>query len=617
MATGEDGGAGSRRELRNPTLGRGETLREEIQLESGGGPGYDPQTPAEVRWRLGGHASQLARAAAERSPAELGSSGRVIVEAKVLPNYLAASHTPHELIDSSGLAIVGTRPARGEHRTARRDPVPDAPAKVYLPSGSPTDATRLAEFLQPETQLPEKIYRQLSQLDELALGDAETVVNIDDELLEYDDEGRALLEAVMHPQIGEHGVGDEAAQVRNVEAFDKYLATLHTNARHSTAAIDDGVAFLSVAVDPAAIPLVARYTQLRVLRPLSALREPPEFLEAERWELEGILPTVTDSDERIALFDGGLSPRLQELLGDLVTVTDLTNGQAVLPTYERHGGWVTSAALFGHLDPAERNPSAGVPVDAFRVWPPPLEVGRDQELPWVLDRIFEVLQAGCHRVAVITLAPKMNADERAEPHQWTSALDRIAREHDVLICVAAGNTGDLAPSADRLLIPADAINAVSVGAAIATAGTAVRTDYSSVGPGRPGQTTAPTGVQFGGDISAGQPFYALGEDGRVQAVNGTSVAAPVVARACALLRHALDGQADANLLRCLVAHGADRVVGQAQSAAGSTAKEVGLGRLPADIVSHLEHTPDEVTVVYRDTALRGEQIARAIVKSCG
>jgi Subtilase family len=608
MAGDGDAAARPTAELHNPTLGGGELFREEIKLESGGGGAYDPQTPAEVQRRLGGRAADLAREAEERSEAEMGSSGRVIVEAKVLPNYLAASHTPNALIGACGMAIVGSRPARGEYRTERRVER-DAPAKVYLLSGTPANAGTFAEFLQESARVPDTAYQEIRQLEDVKLGGPETIVAIDRNSIELDDDGRALLEAVMHPQIGDAGTGDELAQDRNVEAFTDYVTALDNGARVSAVAIEDGVAFLSVTVERTAIPALARFTQLRVLRPLTTVREPPLDAHSDNWDLDGISTTVTTSADRIAVFDGGLSSELETMLGDLVTFSDLTSGQAILPSHERHGGWVVSSALFGHLDPEHPRPTAGVPVDAYRIWPPPRDVRRDEELHWVLDRISEVLQRGRHRIAVITLAPKMNVDHRAEPHRWTAVVDRITREHDVLICVAGGNTGDLAPSADRLLIPADAINAVSVGAATTATGLTVRADYSSIGPGRPGQTTAPTGVQFGGDVSAGLPFYALGPDGRAQAVNGTSIAAPAVARACALLREALGDQADANLLRCLAAHGAERVVGRAKGQPGSTAREVGLGRLPADLVSQLEHEDDVVTVVFRDAISRGQQIA--------
>ncbi len=307
MAGEETRGARAPGELRNPTLGRGEIFREEIKLDSGGGAGYDPQTPAEVRYLLGSRAAAVAREATERTAAELGSSGRIVVEAKVLPYSLAANHTAYDLIDASGMAIVGTRPARGEYRTPTRVQA-DAPAKVYLLSGTPADAAKLATFLQAETPTPENVYDQLRQLTGLELGGPETVIDIDDQLLEYDDDGRAQLEAVLHPQVGEQGTGDHAAQERNIEAFRHYVTSLDDDARLSAVAIEDGVAFLSLIVSPAAIPAVARYTQLRVLRPLTVLREPPVSAEDESWALERIVAAITESDERIAIFDGDSHP---------------------------------------------------------------------------------------------------------------------------------------------------------------------------------------------------------------------------------------------------------------------------------------------------------------------
>ena len=537
---------------------------------------------------------------------ELGPSGRVVLEAKVLPNYLAASHTPSELIEASGLQIVGTRTARGEYRTETKLE-PDRQAKIYLLSGPPHAAQRFAQIVAGHAERDSKPFEQVRQLDDVRLGGPETVVQrVAD--VEFAPDGRALLEAVFHPQPDAAGTFDDAAQRENLAAFRTFTLGLDPGSRLAAEAIDDGMGFVSVTIAVDAVPALARYTQLRTLRPLTFLREPPG-LSSSGWKLERISASDVATSERIAMFDGGISDRLRELLGDLVDLKDLTGGQTPLPTHEQHGGWVVSSALFGHLSRDRPFATAAVSVDLFRVWPPPREVGRDEELHWVLDRIEEVLSRGRHRIAVITLAPKMNADSDLEPHRWTLTLDRIAREYGVLFCIAAGNTGDLAPSSNRLLIPADAINAISVGAASWIAGEVTRADYSSVGPGRPGHTTAPTGVQFGGDLAAARPFGALGPDGTVHSVEGTSLAAPLVARSCALLRDALGPGADVNLLRCLTAHSAQRVTGQARKRPGSTDAEVGLGRFATNLVAELEHDADAVTIVYRDVVTRGQEIA--------
>jgi len=318
------------------------------------------------------------------------------------------------------------------------------------------------------------------------------------------------------------------------------------------------------------------------------------------------------ANRRVAIFDGGVDTSLAAFDG-YVTEHDLTPDTPRLAAHVAHGTSVTSAVLFGSLDPGGAPPpSPHTGVDAYRVWPPPADHRYDADLDWVLDRIVEVVEQGHHRLVIISLAPQLNVSDDHEPHRWTVELDRLASEHNVLFVVAAGNTGDLDPEAgtNRLLIPADAANALSVGACTNATGDVRRAGYSSVGPGRPGARTAPMGVQFGGDLSASEPFGGLLPGGAVAAREGTSMAAPIAARGLAELDLALTGSTDANLLRAFSIHHADRV--DDAGAIGCTTAEVGYGRLPASFIDKLGHRPNEVTVLYRDILRRGEQARMTI-----
>ena len=266
---------------------------------------------------------------------------------------------------------------------------------------------------------------------------------------------------------------------------------------------------------------------------------------------------------------------------------------------------MTSAALFGCLDGSGGPPHTA--IDHFRIWPVPEGLGGDVELPWVLDQIRAVVEHGGHKIVLITIAPALNAED-SDPHLWTATLDRLALDHDVLFIVAAGNEGELAPELNRILVPADLINGLSVGSCTSEEGLAVRDSYSCVGPGRPGAMTAPTGVQFGGNLDA-KPFAALFPDGSVGDCEGTSYAAPLVARGCAELDALLEGTASANLLRTIAVHQAERPSPAQAEQEGSTPSEVGYGRLPAAYEPALEHAANEITIVYDGAVARRQLIA--------
>ena len=552
----------------------------------------------------------MREAAARLTP--LQATERLIVEAKILPNFLAATHAEDAAAfwEAADVIPVGSRASRGEHQFKVQDPKPDQPAKTYLLSASPQSLARLETLLSPETPVDDRVEKGLTQLDALRLSGPETVLAFPPtgEVRTLDD-GRLVLEAVLHPQLRTDGSVDAGMTSAVRAQFTELVADLGGHVNEAFRRDVQGLAFVPVVLPADGIAGAAGFGQLRTLRPMPAMREPRPVGAAELYtfEAEPSLPPLGPG--RIAVFDGGVDMSLPAFAG-YVEEHDLAPDTPRLAAHVAHGTSVASALLFGSLDPGGAlPPPPHTAVDVFRVWPPPDKHRYDADLDWVLDRIVEVVSRRDHRIVVISLAPQLNVSEDHEPHRWTVELDRLAAEFDVLFVIAAGNTGDLDPEAgtNRLLIPADATNALSVGSCTNAEGDVHRAGYSSVGPGRPGARTAPMGVQFGGDLLAGAPFGGLLPGGSVAAQEGTSLAAPIVARSLSELHLALGDTADANVLRTFAVHHADRVVGDSASTAGRTAPEIGYGRLPQSFAALLEHDPNEVTVLYRDVLRRGEQ----------
>ena len=82
---------------------------------SGGGDKFEPQTPEEAREVLLPMIRSVVDAA-ERIPSRLRGK-HVYVEARLLPNYLAASHFPNALLSRIGATPVGSRADTGVYRT--------------------------------------------------------------------------------------------------------------------------------------------------------------------------------------------------------------------------------------------------------------------------------------------------------------------------------------------------------------------------------------------------------------------------------------------------------------------------------------------------------------------
>ncbi len=99
----------------------GEALRFEVEpAPTGGGPKYNPFTSEQAReWLL--PQIRSARNDLRELPEELRAADRIYVEAKLFPNYLAATYYPEALLGYIGAVPVGSRADASILRTAARD----------------------------------------------------------------------------------------------------------------------------------------------------------------------------------------------------------------------------------------------------------------------------------------------------------------------------------------------------------------------------------------------------------------------------------------------------------------------------------------------------------------
>ncbi|HEX6204366.1 MAG TPA: S8 family peptidase [Solirubrobacterales bacterium] len=600
----EASGEGGREGLDRPPLRKGEAYAGDIPFSKSRGPG-DPWWPFETVASVARQQIQeIQEQAAQLTAEQIGRNGKVVVEATVLPNYLAASHYPADLLAETKLVPVGSRTATGTRKQPKQEDIPDQPAKTYLLAGDQEAVAKLGQVYEREPER-EGLWRDALKFTAFSLSDPERVLGGTGELPEAVN-GKYVYEAVLHPQFIQPGEPDPAAAQRVLEDFRAYLESLGAEADDRYTRFEGDMWHVPVLfpLDPSLIINAAKFAQLRVLRPMPRIRATPEPRDGYPGEITAGTLGVPQHPGRIAIFDGGTGTFVPE--GPAwISVTDLTD-RPPSPAPLEHGSAVTSAALFGNLESGGPLPQPHTPVDHFRVWPLPSDVPTDFELPWVLGQIEQVISTGDYRIAVITLAPALTVED-SEPHLWTAVLDRLAVEHDVLFVVAGGNQGELAAGLNRILVPADLMNGLSVGACTDPEGKVIRDDYSCVGPGRPGAMTAPTGVQFGGNLET-KPFGAFNSVGGVIGDEGTSLSAPVVARGCAELNALLGGTGSANLLRALAVHLCERPSKKEAEDDGSSARSVGYGRFPTSFRHLLEQDASEVTIVYEGALKRRQRI---------
>lgn len=598
-------GPGDTAPLARSVLAGGERLAREAQPARAPGEKYHPQSLAEARIRLGPAAREI-RQRAQSMPQHLRGE-RVILEATLLPNYLAASYHPRRLRDDADLIALGTRTATGTLRTAREQKE-NQPTKTLLLAATERSLHRLEALLADDAAAEENVLADLTKLQELSLPSEARVVRGRpqaplDEAHESASGRGETWEAVLHPAIDAAGNISQSA-LESIIGRWRALVKDHGGEVHDSYVRTVGqLTFMPVSIPEEALHALAQFNPLRVLRPMPRMRAIPSGLRSVATTAVFNPPAPSSTAERIAVFDGGAGSH--PLLDPYVTHGQLTT-QPAHALGEEHGSLVTSAILHGHLTPGQTLQPPPAHVDHFRVLPRPSHVSAGEEPYWVMDQIADCIRTNNRwKIVSLSYGPDEPVDEDGEPDRFTAEIDLLAHEHDITFLIAAGNLDEHQRQTrsplglDRVKAPADAVNAIGVGACDAPAPSAPnRSDYSCWGPGRPGLRLSPLGVSFGGN-PAGESFLGAAPGGTYQADCGTSYATPAAARGLATLLGELPAEhRNANVLRAFAAH-------YAHPPAQRELHAVGYGRLAEDYRPLLQCPDGTVTVLICDTLTRG------------
>lgn len=586
-----------------PLLAGGEALRQDAERTSGGGPKFHPRSFEQAREALTPQVHSLQRAVAA-TPAALRGA-RMVFEATVLPNYLANSYFPTELFREADLIPVGTRAVTGTYQTKTKTE-PAQQTKSYLLAGDERSIGRIAELLASEgVRGGERAARErLRQFEVVRLP---AVYDILRSRLDVAEEELLTWEAVLHPAIDAAGEASAGERQAILAKWAEWVEVLGGEVAVDYQRNIRGMTFMPVRLPAGAADEAARFNPLRALRPMPKVRPVPVgplriVATASRLPAPpaGQRP---QSDLRVAVFDGGVSDDLPHLspFVDAIDVTPEPEDRDGVA----HGTMVTGALLYGPLADGEplRTPEVG--VDHFRVTPAPSPEPWDVDLYWIVDRIVELVTARNYPIVNLSLGPELPVDDQTEPHAWTAQLDALAEQRGVLFVTAVGNNGldDAASGLNRVQVPSDMVNALSVGACDLRApddGWA-RAPYSAVGPGRSGARLKPCGVAFGG--VGGEPFRGMVAGGRIGEASGTSFATPAANHGIVGLAARLGPtMATPDVLRAFALH-------FAEPADGRPVEEVGFGRLAERYDPYWNCAPNEANILYRDAIERDQSIS--------
>ena len=564
---------------RNFLIGKGERLVEEVAGVRGGGDKSNPYTFVQARQRI---APMLARAVRgiDHLPDSACPGDRAIATITLNPEYIAKSYFPEKLLKTIGLEAVGSRPRRvtPERRSKGRDPEETITTELFVMG-------LRSAFRSWRSSLPQW-GEDLSGADELATIEQVAAPTAQDKIKgRLPKSGSVVFEAVLH---GEAGSG----QAGVVSMFRDYLEEIGIPQNLERRFSAGGLCFVALEAPVDLAAEIATFTPVRALRQMPTLRLlRPTFRSSRVSMAETVLPAKGPIDPkiRVAIFDGGI-PKGHPLTRWAKIIEPVGIGSAI-PECQKHGVGVTSAFLFGHIDPAKALGRPYASVDHYRV----LDTAPNQnplELYEVLGRIDKVLVEKEYDLINISIGPRLPIEDD-DVHPWAAVLDDRLAKGRTLATIAVGNDGDSSAKdqLNRIQTPADCVNALAVGACDNPEDPWQRCTYSSVGPGRSPGLVKPDFLEFGGCLK--RPFIVLSEAaaGGLEATEGTSFSAPSVLRLAAGVRAHFGDNLSMLAIRALLVHTTEP--------GDFACEDVGRGRVARSVQDIVLCGDDTIRVVYQ------------------
>ena len=564
---------------KNFLLGKGERLTAEISMKSGGGPKQAPYTFTEARGRL---APMVANTAAkiDNLPPEACPEDQAVISLTLNPEYIAKSYFPSELLHDVGIEVIGSRPRRTtpQKRSRGREPVETVTTELFAKG-------RRSTIRAWSETLPHWHAHRRSANDLISIEQITAPVPSDKIKGHLPELGRIALETVLH-------ASELEAHTYMLQAFASYLDWCGIEAEFGRRFFAKGLCFLEMDAPVERAHEIVAFTGVRALRKMPDLRVLRPIVRSEGIPVTAAqLPdeTPVSDDVRVAIFDGGVPD--DHLLTQWVVPREAQGMKPVTDELLFHGVGVTSAALFGHIDPRAPLPRPYTFIDHHRVLDD--APGQDpHELYEVLDRIESILSSHEYDFISLSLGPRLPIQDD-DVHAWTAVLDDRLSRVSSLAMIAVGNDGegDALLGLDRVQVPSDCVNALAVGACDTPGKDWKRASYSSKGPGRSPGLVKPDLVDFGGDIS--RPFVVVAPDSQpiLTTTGGTSFATPSVMRLASGVRAHFGPNLDHLAIRALLVHTCEE--GEYDH------KEIGWGRVARNLNDIVLCDDDTVRVVYQ------------------
>jgi hypothetical protein len=510
------------------------------------------------------------------------------------PAYIAKSFFPKALLRQAGLTSIGSRTVRIRPRKDVRKNAPAECETTRLFVAGSRDA--FSNFSALATQLQAETAEAL-QFAEIENFSAMTEI---DRLRLIDQTDTRVFE------VGLHLLPEQSLDVLR-KAFISYAKSCGFEVNSQYEFPVGRMLFVAIQGDKSGIHRLSKFALVRVIRPMPVVRSARPVARGIPISVGFKLPTsqALSSEPTVAILDGGLPE--QHVLSPFVKRYEKSDVEADDdPEYNEHGLGVTSAFLFGPVEPQAEAARPFSNVHHYRV----LDTKSNEEDPYELYRtlahVEEVLLSRQYQFINLSLGPDLPYED-SDVHAWTAVLDTMLSDGETLMTVAVGNNGSSNSEfqLNRIQVPADSVNALSVGAANLSSSNWARADYSAVGPGRSPGRRKPDVVAFGGSPKEYFHVARSGARAELAATMGTSFASPYVLRNAVGVRAILGDEIHPLTIKALMVHGA-------QNSGNLDISEVGWGRVPHDI-NRLIMCEDGVARIIYQGLLRPSKYLRAPV----
>ncbi|ELY4675460.1 S8 family peptidase [Cronobacter turicensis] len=505
------------------------------------------------------------------------------------PSYIAKGHFPRALFKEMAVRSIGSKGV---------EVLPDRWTRTGPPVKSPT--TKI--FVAGKRDRLTAFSKELEHFTEKSRGGADLfrVWNIS----EPDNNEKVK----KNPDAfeGYWEVGLQLMPVGNSEfiktAFVDYAHELGFETKEEMAIEVGNLWFMPIAGADNQLVQLASFSFVRVVRPLPAMRSFRPITRGVPVGADINLPEVQPyaSDVRVAILDGGLPEK--HVLEPWVTnysLADTTADDHV--DGPSHGLGVTSAFLFGPLWPGEKASRPFSYVDHHRILDSNIGGEDPYELYRTLSHLEDILLSRQYEFLNLSLGPALPIDDD-EIHPWTSLIDTYLADGDTFLTIAAGNNGDSKGSLglNRIQVPSDCVNALSVGATDQVDTGWKRAPYSAVGPGRSPGLVKPDLVAFGGTPRQYFHVPSATDSNKLVPTCGTSFSAPYLLRYAVGIRAILGHDISPLAIKALLINAAER--------ADHEKGDVGWGKVPESINEIIESPDGTARILYQGELTPGKYL---------